>query len=165
MSPYTAISNVDKTLVTLLWNNIKKDTQINSIITDENQISFSSPKGFETDHFKKLSLYLYNITEFSQMRNEPPNKRDTVNNSPFFLTLHYLFTPNTLSTESDHLLLGKIIQVIASNPILRNPILNIDLRISFNSLPNKELNDIWSILETPYRLSAFYSVSPVAIDA
>jgi hypothetical protein len=99
------------------------------------------------------------------MTNIPITEQNKANRSPVYLTLHYLVTPNTQSTESDHTFLGKIIQIFASNAVLRDSILNNNLRLSLDSPTIEELSDVWSIIGTPYRLSAFYSVSPVAIDA
>lgn len=173
MSTYTAISSVNKTLVSLLWNSIKDDKQVNSIVSTENQISLSSPKTFETEASKRLSLFLYQITEFSSMRNLPTSQRDSnqTGPSPLYLALHYLVTPYTQNTESDHVLLGKIMQTFADNAVLRGSVLRgnlsesgADLRLVLDSLSIDDLNKLWSTFGTHFRLSVSYSVEPVVIE-
>jgi hypothetical protein len=172
MSNYNAICNVNKTLVNLLWNSIKDDAQVNSIISTENQISLSHPKAFETETSKKLSLFLYQITEFSSMRNQPTPKRDPnqTKPTPVYLALHYLITPYTQNTESDHIILGKILQIFADNAILRGSLLQgslsengTDIRVVLEPLPIDDLNKLWNIFGTHYRLSVSYSVAPIII--
>jgi len=171
MSTYTAISNVNKTLVSLLWNSIKDDSQVNSIVTSEDEISLSSPKGIPQD--KKLSLFLYQISEFSSMRNiaKPSTDPDKTGHFPVYLALHYLITPYTQNPESDHILLGKTIQVFSDNAILRGSLLqgsladnNSDLKLLMDSLTIDDLNKLWSVIGTEYRLSISYSVAPIPIE-
>ena len=173
MNTHTVISKVDKKLVRLLWNSIKNDSQVNSIISDENQISLASPQIFEIEPSKKLSLFLYQITEFSAMRNQPNEdiKQDKKKPPPLYLTLHYLVTPNTQNTEKDHVLLGKIMRVFAENPIIVAPqqqgSISKDttyMRILMNSLTVDELNKLWSILGMHYRLSVSYTMAPIKIE-
>ena len=141
----------------------KNDAQVNSIISSENQISLSSPKAFETESVR-LSLFLYQITEFSSMRNQPTPQLEP---SPLYLNLHYLVTPCTQNTESDHIVLGKIMQVFADNAILRGSTLkglnSTCYRLVLDSLSINDLNKLWSIFGTYYRLSLSYSIAPVAI--
>jgi hypothetical protein len=171
MSTYTAISSVNKTLVSLLWNSIKDDSQVNSIVTSEDEISLSSPKEIAQD--KKLSLFLYQIAEFSSMRNivQPSTDPDKTGYFPVYLALHYLITPNTRNLQSDHILLGKTIQVFSDNAILRGSILqgslgenNSNLKLVMDSLSIDELSKLWSAIGTDYKLSISYSAAPVIIE-
>jgi hypothetical protein len=171
MSTYTAISNVNKTLVSLLWNNMKDDPQVNSIISSEDQITLSSPKEILQD--KKLSLFLYQITEFSNMRNiaKPHIDPDKTGSFPVYLVLHYLITPYTQNPESDHIILGKIIQIFSENALLRGSILqgslaenNSNLKLIMDSLTIDDLNKLWSVIGTEYRLSISYNVAPILIE-
>jgi hypothetical protein len=174
MSNYTAISNVGKTLVSLLWNSIKEDPQVNSIITNEDQISFSSPKEIESEGSKKLSLFLYHITQFSEMRNQemPIKDSNTLGRPPLYLTLHYLITPSTQNRESDQILLGKIMQIFLDNAILRGSTLKgsllengDELRLVMDPLSIDDLNKLWAIFDKHYKLCLSYSVSPVKIES
>jgi hypothetical protein len=173
MSDYTAISNVNKTLASLLWNSIKEDSQANSIVATEDQISLSSPKAIESEPTKNLSLFLYQITEFSTMRNQPTPLQESnkIRPPPLYLALHYLVTPYTQNTEKDHLLLGKVMQIFADNAILRGSILygslaenGADLKIVMDPLLIDDLNKLWAIFGTQYKLCVSYSVAPVIIE-
>jgi hypothetical protein len=169
-SSYTSISNVGKTLIDLLWNSIKDDTTVNTIITSDKQISLSSPKETaDSNAAEKLSLFLYRITEFSTMKNTPLHS-GSQQNSPLYLTLHYLCVPYTQNAESDQILLGKIFQVFLDNSVLRGSILQGSLasggevlRIKLDNLTPDDLNKVWTILSTPYKITLSYTVSPVRI--
>jgi hypothetical protein len=171
MADYTVISSVNKTLISLLFSNIKDDSQVNSIITNEDQISLSSPKDLPPD--KKLSLFLYRIAEFSSMKNQfssTNNLRKQVL-PPLYLSLHYLIVPYTQNIEGDDILLGKIMQVFSSHAVLRGSYLqgsladdDANLRLEMESLSIDEINKLWGVFGTHYRLSLSYSVSPVRID-
>jgi hypothetical protein len=174
MSNYTALSNVGKTLVSLLWSSIKEDPQVNSIITTEDQISLSSPKEIGSQSSKKLSIFLYHITEFPSMRNQEMSVANPTSLSypPLCLELHYLITPYTQNEESDHIILGKIMQIFLDNAILRGSILKGDLaddgeelRLVMDSLSMDDLNKMWSIFDKQYKLCISYRVSPVRIDS
>ena len=171
MSDYTVISSVNKTLHSLLFSNIKDDPQTNSIITNEDQISFSSPKDIAPD--KKLCLFLYKIAEFSSMRNQIPSTRTLEKRAlpPLYLSLHYLVIPYTQNIEGDVILIGKIMQIFADHAILRGSYLqgsmagdDTNLRIVLESLSIDDINKLWGVFGTHYRLSLSYSVSPVMID-
>ena len=49
MADYNAIADVGETLRDLLWNNIKDDSLVNSIIDSETQITLSSPEDLESE--------------------------------------------------------------------------------------------------------------------
>jgi hypothetical protein len=167
------ISDVNKTLAELVWNNIKDDKQISSVLSTENQISFSSPKLTENEGSKKITFFLYQITEFSSMRNHPMlkgNQNQEVHRS-LHLIFHYLITPYTQNTESNHILLGKILQIFANNAVLRGSLLKgglsknpTALRLALDPLSIDELNRLWSVIGANYRLSLSYSVYPVFIE-
>ncbi len=68
MSGYTAVLYVGETLIGLLWDNIKEDPELSSIIESEDQITLSSPE--EMGPGKKLSFFLYQITENDYLKNQ-----------------------------------------------------------------------------------------------
>ncbi|RLI73949.1 DUF4255 domain-containing protein [Archaeoglobales archaeon] len=169
MSDYTAIYDVGETLIKLLWENIKDDPQVNSIVESEEQITLASPEEME-DGSKRLSLFLYHVTEFSYLKNqEMLIENSKLRFSPLYLTLHYLIIPYTQNRENDHILLGKVMQIFHDNAILRGSTLQgsleDELRVTFNPLSIDELNKIWNMLNKPYRLSVSYKVAPVRIDS
>ena len=72
MSQKAFISDADKALANLIWNGIENESAAKNIISSQEQISFSSPKATGTKGTRKLSIFLYNITEETAARNVPP---------------------------------------------------------------------------------------------
>ncbi len=172
MAGYSAVRDAGKTVSSLIWDNIKNDKKITLIISSENQISLSSPEEMTPD--KKLSLFLYQIVEDSYQKNQEnlPSSPEEMKYPPIYLNLFYMITPNTADYETDHLLMGKVAQILNDNRILRGPALRGDLageelRLNFCSLSLDELNKMWSAVSksNPYRLSTYYEVGPVRIDS
>ena len=174
MSDYTAIADVGETLKKLLWDNIKEDNTAKSIIESEDQITLSSPE--ETEPSKKLSLFLYQITENVYLKNQ---EMQIVNSTelkypPLSLNLFYLVTPHTKKGENDHIILGKVMQIFYDNSILRGSVLQgsladsrEELKLILNPLSTEESNKIWTVLSKskPYKLSVCYEVTPVKIES
>ncbi len=170
MSDYNAISDVGETLRKLLWDNIKDDSHVSPIIGSEDQITLSSPD--ESD--KKLSLFLYQVTENAYLKNEELQSLNTkkLKYPPLTLSLFYLVTPHTQNMDSDHIILGKVMQIFHDNSILKGSILHEnlvgdELRLILSPLSMEELNKIWSVMSKTktYKLSVCYEVTPVAIDS
>ena len=170
MSDYTAIADVGKTLIKLLWDNIKEDSHVSSIIESDDQITLSSPD--ESD--KKLSLFLYQVTENAYLKNEEMQSLNTtkLKYPPLTLSLFYLVTPHTQNMASVHIILGKVMQIFHDNSILKGSILQDslvgdELRLILNPLSMDEQNKIWTVISKTktYKLSVCYEVTPVAIDS
>jgi len=169
-SDYASVLSVSKTLANLLWISFRDAPQLKTIFTSGNDISFISAKEIITStSSEKLSIFLYNISEFITMKNNPPEKPDKP--PPIYLTLHYLFTPYTKNPEADQIILSKILQTFMDNPVLAGSLLqgnlagtDTKLRITLNSLSIDDLNKIWTMISTPYLNSLSYSVSPVKIE-
>jgi hypothetical protein len=165
---YNNISSTSKTLVNLIWNGIKDDKQLNQVIKNPEQISYAAPS--DSDKNAQLSIFMYDPTELPAMRNTP----QAANESPtlLYLKLHYLITPLTHNPVTDQVLLGKIMQLLASKPILRDSDLQdslaktqSELRIILEAPSLEDQNRLWRMLQIPYKLSASYSVYPVQIKA
>jgi hypothetical protein len=104
------------------------------------------------------------------MRNQP----QTTQNQPtlLYLNLRYLITPLTQNAENDQIILGKIMQLFSETPILRGSNLqgslresSDELKISLDALAADELNKLWTMFQTPYKLCISYSVFPVRIES
>ena len=72
MSQKAFISDADAALANLIWNGIENEPATKNIISSQEQISFCSPKAAGTKGTRKLSIFLYNITEEPAARNVPP---------------------------------------------------------------------------------------------
>jgi hypothetical protein len=169
LSSHSNLYSTSSTLASLIWNTIKDDKQLKNIIKNPEQISHLSPKDAQ-EQKAKISIFLYNITEVSSMRNQPQNP----SRPPIILNLNlqYLITPLTDNIEHDQILLGKIMQLFAQTPVLHGKLLqgslnkeDNNLRIVLNELTIEELNKLWTMLSTPYKLCASYTVYPVNIEA
>jgi hypothetical protein len=165
---YNNLSSVSKTLANLIWNGIKDDKQLNQIIKNIEQISYSAPN--DSDKTAQLSIYLYDPTELPAMRNTPQagNEPQTL----LYLKLHYLITPLTRNPVTDQVILGKVMQLLANKPILRESDLldslaktQSELRIILEAPSAEDQNRLWCMLQIPYKLSVSYGVYPVQIKA
>ncbi|MCW4017965.1 MAG: DUF4255 domain-containing protein [Candidatus Bathyarchaeota archaeon] len=158
------VLNVDKALASLIWNTIKDCAEVKGLVSSEKQISFASPKKCEADNSKKLSVFLYSITENASARNEAANV-DTSGKpcAQVFFTLHYIVTPCTGNEENDHLLLGKTMQTLANSPVLPNIRDDSAVVARLDSLSVAELSSLWSALGTPIKPCACYTVAPLGI--
>ena len=172
MSGYSGLNGVSKTLANLIWNSIQGDTQITDIISSESQISLLPPKD-AADKAAKVSIFLYNITEYSNMRNQPHREQNPPQPPTLlYLTLHYLVTPLTADPDNDQTILGKIMQLLSETPVLRGSNLqgslsgsSEDLKIALDSFSIDDINKLWSVLGGQYKLSISYRVSPITIEA
>lgn len=168
MNSYSNLVNVSKTIACHIWGGIKDDKQITAIIKSPNQITFLPPRDNQPK-IAQISVFLYDITELTIMRNQTqdPQKPLTLLN----LRLHYLITPLTQNAEDNQLILGKIMQLFAQTPVLHESDLqgslksNAELKITLDALEVEALYKIWTMLSLPYKLSIGYTVQPVQIDS
>ena len=160
------ILTVDKALANLIWNGVKDDPKTQALVSSEKQISFASPKTCEAGS-KKLSVFLYSILEDAANRNRAPavdSSGKRIAQASF--ALRYLVTPCTGNEESDHLLLGKIIQIFANSPVLVGSATGngSELTVKLDSPSLLDQNSLWTALGTPLKPCASYTVSPVSIN-
>jgi len=176
MSDYAAIADVSDTLKKLLWENMKTDSKIYpDIIGSEDDITLSSPEEMGEGNNKKLSLFLYQITECPFLRNQEMQRIDTLKlkHVPLELVLFYLVTPNTEDIKKDHILIGKVMQTFSDNAVARGSILQggltgtkEEIRITIYPLPFEDLFHLWqSFSEKSFKLSVCYQVTPVEIES
>lgn len=147
-------------------------------------IVFLNPTETAKDPARKLSLWLYQITENEFVKNQPlirtqgngSNGQAQVQFPPLALNLFYLVTPfassNTDNGESDHLLIGKTMQAFydnASTLLTGDPddeeVSSEELHLIFRRISLEELTRVWEALQEPYRLSVCYEVRVTRIDS
>lgn len=176
MSDYVVIADVGDTLKKILWEKMKTDPKIYpDIIGSEDDITLSSPEEMEAGDTKKLSLFLYQITENPHLKNQEMESTDsaTLKYVPLPLVLFYLITPKTDDSKKDHILLGKVMQIFHDNAIVKGSILQgslagtmEELRVVLYSLPFDEMISLWeSFSQKSFKLSVCYQVTPVKIDS
>lgn len=127
----------------------------------------------------QLSLFLYSVREHGEARSNQMIGVGTgaLQYPPMALELSYLLTAHS-SAElqnralDEHRILGKAVQVLHDNSVLRGGYLqgtlaenNEELRIAPDKLSMDSLRNIWNFSDIPYKLSVGYSVGPVMIDS
>ncbi len=168
---YTNLSSASKTLTSRIWEGIKDDKQLLRIIKSAEQISLLSPQDAQTKS-AQVSVFLYNVTELTSMRNQPQPQSPEQPRTLLYLNLHYLITPLTQNAETDQILLGKILQLFAETPILRGSDLQgsikesgDELKVVLDTLSVDDLNKLWTMLGAPHKLCVSYTVHPVRIES
>ena len=176
MSDYNVIADIGETLKKILWENFEADPNLYPLIIDsEEQITLFSPDEMDEGNPKKLSLFLYQVTENGHMKNR---EMITVNSRthqypPLAVDLLFLVTCNTDDRKKDHILMGKVMQVFHDHAVLKGSILRgslegkeAEFRLIFNGLPLEETMNLWqSFREKSFKLSVCYRVAPVEIDS
>jgi hypothetical protein len=181
MSNYNVIASVSEELRRILWEAFQADNVIRSIVGNDTAIVLSNPTKTAEDSSNRLSLWLYQVVENEFVKNQPlmqrelPNRQnrparlDQLQQSPLALNLFYLVTPFALSGKSDHLLLGKAMQVLYDSAVIRlqdaNDRIAEELHVILCRLTLEELTRIWEALREPYRLSVCYQVRVTRIES
>jgi hypothetical protein len=128
-----------------------------------------------------ISVWLYRVVRDPERFNDPPERVgwNQIKTPPLPLRLHYLITPIAANTGKEHgtatgeqLLLGKILQMFHSHPVLRGTDLKADfegtsteLHMRLEPMSLEEITRVWEALDGSYQLSVSYEVSVVNIDA
>lgn len=141
-------------------------------LAPEGRVVFDSPAEVEVTTEPRLGLFLYQVLETPQMRNQPPES-DGLSGARRYQTvdLFYLVTPYTQQMEDGHRLLGRVMRVFFEHAVLQGSILQGSLadigqplRILLHPLTPEEINRVWGLFPNkPYRLSIAYQVTPVKV--
>jgi len=174
MGAYTVVAEAGESLVNVLWQEIQSDSQVNSLIDNENRISLDSPFDLQDNDSVQLSIYLYRITENASTKNQIPVQGDgaQIRKAPLALDLHYLVTPLVGTVTDQQIILGKVMQVLYDRAILQGADLTGSLassgqevRVILNPVPYEELTRLWQSMEMSYRLSVVYIVRVIMVDS
>lgn len=176
MAKHTAIADVGDTLVTLLKDRVGDPV-------DDSDVALASPADEGVGQDLRLTVYLYDVTQNEHLSNDRARPESTGRpaGASLVLDLHYLLTAlpkesgarnkQTGQSLDQHEVLGRAMQVLAENQIVREPDLDEDLgredvlQITFESTDRREIIDVWGTFpETPYHPSVPFVVSPVVIE-
>jgi hypothetical protein len=130
----------------------------------------------------QVNIFLYRVSPNPSMRNlDLPTREAEGYNGAFSLplNLHYLFVVygNEDDERSAHRVLGELARFLHDNPTLSaadlaaiapEPRLHEQIQrihITQNDLSLDDLSRLWTMLQTPYRLSVAYEVRAVVIEA
>lgn len=176
MSDYTAIADVGETLVELLRVNMQDLIPVDSI-------ALVSPGEIEGKDNIRLSLFLYQVSEDTYLRNREMENmgHSRLKSPPLALDLGYMLTSypspgiqdRTERTKEEHSILGRAMQILHDNPILSGSVLmgslpehGTELRLTITSMSMDDMSKIWSTFkEKSFRPSACYLVTPVQIES
>ena len=141
-------------------------------------VSLSTPHEMSEQPAEGLSIWLYKIDRDEQRLNDPPVRLSAteLQPPPLPLKLHYLMTPVTSEPrgdpETEQIILGKVLQIFHSHPVLRGIDLlaefintEIELRVRLEPMSLEEITRVWEGLLGSYQLSVSYEVSVVNIAA
>lgn len=171
MGKYTAIAEVGQALVKLLQENLCPEPLMNP-----DAISLCSPpdRGDSV-----VGLYLYDVGESDEIRavNPVPVGENQLRQPPMLLTLSYMLTVYSNAEAKfraldEQRIMGKAMQALYDNASLDASDALRDagmpqgkIVIQMMNLTMEEKMRIWSFNDIPYRLSACYKLSPVAVES
>jgi hypothetical protein len=175
MYEYTAIADVGTTLIELLGE------QMPDI---KDSIMLISPGEIETTDNVLLSMFLYQINENVYMKNQNVRMSESTQwqkYPPLQLDLYYILTSHpsgipdkTERTKQQHSILGRAMQVLYDNSIMKGELLKgtlnqneeDELHITICPLNLDDITKIWTTFQDKtYKTSVCYLVTPVRIDS
>ena len=172
MSSFRVLAVASEGLRQLLWNSIEADETTQPLVDTLDNIVFLNPTATAQDSSRRLSLWLYHVSEDEHVKNVPSVRLADGSSrmTPLALDLYYLLTPFAASGEADHLLLGKAMQTFHDTATthvvdLTAMDVNEELRITLYRRSLDEISQVWQALREPYRLSVCYQVKVTHLDS
>lgn len=171
MSDYTKIADTGNGMIALL-----KDALIPELLNSPDQIGLCSPE----DHGDyAVGIWLYDVKEDTSIQaHEMTNiGRNTQRYPSTYLTLHYMITLYLQSdlkyrAPQEHQIFGRIIQALKDNAAMDpdnfTPLVGAtgsNIRIQMQDLELEEKLRLWTVPNTAYRTSLFYTAGPVEIQS
>ena len=143
-------------------------------------VVLNTPEEIRSSDSAGISVWLYRVIRDPDRLNDPPVRLDfdQILPAPLPLRLHYLITPVSdnanpaLGSPADEqLLLGRVLQIFHSHPVLRGTDLQgafigtaTELHMRLEPMSLEEITRVWEALEGSYQLSVSYEVSLVNIE-
>lgn len=179
MSDFQVLQDISLHLRQVLFNGLTGNDVASGAFTAVKNISLASPariadKSAPGAAEALLSLYLYQVTPNPHLNNQPliPAGPGQQHHPPLTLDLHYLLTPLLTAPEDNLVVLGRAMQMLEANPVVRANFLDSRLRpkrpearLTINPVTLEELTRIWNAFNQPYRLSVCYQVRGIAVDS
>jgi uncharacterized protein DUF4255/IPT/TIG domain-containing protein len=182
ISDFTVIEAVGRTLAELLNTEMENPVPV-TIASPGEDYGVPVAKNGEELSQSRINLFLYRVEEspFSKNNDWVDTGDGTQIPYPLTLNLYYMmniFTPDKSSNLDEHRILGDVMRVFHSTPVI-DPIyfegtLNPseppfglpweELRVAQHALPLDELAAVWHAINKPYRLSVVYEVSVAMIS-
>jgi Pvc16 N-terminal domain len=174
---YTALRATSQTIRKFLETRFQADPLLSSLFSGGGMVvTLNTPQEMNEKPSEGVSIWLYRVIRDEQRLNDPPVRLSPteLQPPPLPLKLHYLITPVTSERfgdpETEQIILGKVLQVFYSHPILRGIDLQaefsgteVELRMRLEPMSLEEITRVWEALEGSYQLSVSYEVSVVNI--
>lgn len=162
MADYLSIADISMSLVDLLRNNMVPEP-----IQKKSMIDLCSPE----DSNVRLGVFLYSIEENREFMNNPRSK-DQVGFDLYYLFTAYSGTDENIRIIDEHIILGKVLEVMCNTPILTPALLKgslknetINIRVRYENLTADDMTKVWNFLNIPYKCSVAFKVGPVYIGS
>ena len=180
---YTTLRATSKTLAEFLKQRLIADPNLaahfDPALGGTMIVSLATPEEMTGDNVEGLSVWLYSVVRDPDLLNRPPTRidLDQLVRPPLPVRLHYLMTPTVRAagnagSETEQDILGKVLQIFHTRPLLRGSDLQDDLsgtsaqlNVLLEQLTLEEITRVWDALERSYELSISYEVSVVEISA
>jgi Pvc16 N-terminal domain len=163
MSDQNFIQEADRALQNHIWNALKSESTTQTLVTSQDQIAFSLPK--VAQKASKVSVFLYRISEEASARNPQVLSGASRKQPQTCFSLHYVVVAQTGNEEDDHVLLGKIVQVLAAFPLITDTQNNESIKVTFDTLSLGEIAAFWTALGVPFRPSVNIALTSVVADS
>lgn len=173
---YTALRASSRTVAKFLEARFQADPLLSGFFGGGMVVSLATPQEMNEKPAEGLSVWLYRIIRDDQRLNDPPVRISPteLRPPPLPVRLHYLMTPvtneQTGDPETEQLILGKVLQLFHSQPVLAGADLQaefagteVELRVRLEPLMLEEITRVWEALDGSYQLSVSYEVSVVNI--
>lgn len=171
MSSYTAIADISNAIIGLL-----SDHMVPEVVSHGSKIFLGCPGD---NHQASLYLWLYDAREeqgvrMSAMVNEGLNRQRYPS---LFFSLYYMVTAVSTGdarfrAAEEQKIMGRAMQVLKDYSIMHHTTYQVTednrpehIRISLLDMPQEEKHKIFNFPNTPYKISAFYRVSPVEVPS
>ncbi len=168
MSSYNVINEIEKSISALI------DSKWGDEVSKPG-IWFESPGNVSSKSGPNISIFLFQTVENTHLRNvDPEIGSDGITRQPALaLDLIYLVTPFAGNPADEKKIIGRLIQIFYSFPIItvphpdENPAgTKEEIRILFHSFSLDDLTKIWTAFHNlPYRFSVGFIVTPVFVDS
>jgi uncharacterized protein DUF4255 len=173
---YTALRASSRTVAKFIEARFQADPLLSGFFGGGMVVSLATPQEMNEKPAEGLSVWLYRIIRDDQRLNDPPVRISPteLRPPPLPVRLHYLMTPvtneQTGDPETEQLILGKVLQLFHSHPVLAGADLQaefagtqVELRVRLEPLMLEEITRVWEALDGSYQLSVSYEVSVVNI--
>lgn len=168
MSNHHVVAAVSRTIRRLLWEGMKSDPAVRSVVKSERAIIVGPPTSQLEE--ARLSIWLYQVRPNLYLADQPMRHiTDVAAPPPLPLDLAYMITPILPPGDQDGtelVVLARAMQIMAGHAHidLSEPGFEESLRVMLEDPPLEDKILLWRALRAPMRASAFYKVSTVRID-